>query len=302
MSNQDLINLIKNNRPKLSEGSIKTYVSMITNLYKQIHGKEKDFDYSYFLKNADEVIEHLKNKEPKNRKTILSALVVVCGDDNKKACQKYRELMMEDLIKSNKQDEKQQKTQKEANNWISYDEVKEVYNNLKKETSHLLSKKDLNDDELQRLQNYIILSLYIDIVPRRLMDYSEMKIRGDINKDEDNYLLKNNKFVFNKYKTSKFYGTQEIVLPLKLKLLINKWLKINTTDYLLFDNKKQKLTPSKLNQRLNKIFNKNIGASMLRHIYISDEVLADVPSLEKLKKISTDMSHTLNQQMLYKKN
>jgi len=299
---EELKKVIKNNRPKITESSIKTYVSMITNLFKQIHGKEKEFDYNYFLKDPDEVIEHLlKNKESKNRKTILSSLVVVCGDDNKKACQKYRSLMMEDALKSNKEYETQTKTQKQADNWISYDEVKQVYNNLKKEVSPLLSKKDLNDDELQRIQNYIILSLYTDIAPRRLMDYTELKIRGDINKDEDNYLLKN-KFIFNKYKTSKFYGTQELELPLKLKLLINKWLKINNTDYLLFDTKQQKLTPSKLNQRMNKIFNKNIGASMLRHIYISDEVLADVPSLEKLKKISSDMSHNLMQQMLYKKN
>lgn len=299
---EELKKVIMDNRPKITESSIKTYVSMITNLYKQIHGKEKDFDYSYFLKNADEVIEHLKNKEAKNRKTILSSLVVICGDDNKKVCQKYRELMMADAIKANKEHEKQKKTEKQADNWISYDEVKKVYSNLKKEVSPLLlSKKDLNDDELQRIQNYIILSLYTDIAPRRLMDYTEMKIRGDINKDEDNYLLKN-KFVFNKYKTSKFYGTQQIDIPLKLKLLINKWLKINTTDFLLFDNKQQKLTPSKLNQRLNKIFNKNIGASMLRHIYISDEVLKDTPALEKLKKISEDMGHNLTQQMLYKKN
>jgi hypothetical protein len=300
---EELKKVIINNRPKITESSVKTYVSMISNLYKKIHGKEKDFDYNYFLKNPDEVIEHLKNKPSKNRKTILSSLVVICGDDNKKACQKYRELMMEDAIKTNKENEKQKKTEKQADNWISYDEVKEVYNNLKKEVSPLLSKKDLSDDELQRLQNYIILSLYTDIAPRRLMDYTELKIRGaDINKNEDNFLLKN-KFVFNKYKTSKFYGTQEIDLPLKLKLLINKWLKINPTDYLLFDTKKQKLTPSKLNQRLNKIFgNKNISASMLRHIYISDEVLKDVPALEKLKKISEDMGHNLTQQMLYKKN
>lgn len=299
---EELKKVIMNNRPNITESSVKTYVSMITNLYKQIHGKESEFDYNYFLKNADEVIEHLKNKEAKNRKTILSALVVICGNDNKKPYQTYRDMMMKDALKTNKENEKQKKTEKQEDNWKTYDEVKEVYNSLKKEVSALLSKKDLNNDEIQRIQNYIIISLYIDIAPRRLMDYTEMKIRGDINKDEDNYLLKN-KFVFNKYKTSKFYGTQEIEIPQKLKLLLNKWMKINhNNDYLLFDNKQQKLTPSKLNQRLNKIFNKNIGASMLRHIYITDEVLKDTPKLEKLKTISENMGHSIKQQMLYKKN
>lgn len=299
---EELKKVIINNRPNITDSSVKTYISMITNLFKHIHGKDVVFDYNYFLKYPEEVIEHLKNKESKNRKTILSALVVLCGDDNKKSMMKYRELMMEDAIKSNKDNIKQQKTKTQEDNWMTYEEIKEVYKNLKKEVTPLFNKKDLSTDDFQKIQNYIILSLYIDIPPRRLMDYTELKIRGDINKDEDNYYLKN-KFIFNKYKTSKFYGTQEVQLPLKLKLLINKWLKINDNEYLLFDNKKQKLTPSKLNQRLNKIFGgKNISVSMLRHIYISDEVLKDVPNLEELKNISNNMGHSLLQQMLYKKN
>lgn len=294
---EQLKEFIKEKRPKLSDGSVKTYVSMLTNLYKQIN-KDDKFDYKYFINNPNEVINHLKNKEPKNRKTILSSLVVLC--DGSTSCDKYRKLMLSDAEKTDAENQKQMKTDKQNDNWISFDEVKIIHNNLKKETSPLWSKEKLSTDELQRLQNYIILSLYTMIPPRRLLDYTEMKIKN-IDKENDNFMEKN-KLVFNKYKTAKFYGKQEVEIPLKLKLLLNKWIKLNPTEYLLFDVKNDKLTPSKLNQRLNKIFNKNISASMLRHIYISDEVLAEMPALEKLKKVANDMAHDIGTQMLYKKN
>jgi hypothetical protein len=52
---------------------------------------------------------------------------------------------------------------------------------------------------------------------------------------------------------------------------------------------------------LNTIFDKKISASMLRHIYISDEVLKDVPKIEELQKIAAEMGHSVGEQMLYKK-
>jgi len=290
--------LIKTKRSNLTEGSIKTYISMLTNLYKKINNN-KEFDHKFFISNPNEVINHLKDKEPKNRKTILSALVVLC--DGSSSCDKYRKLMLSDAEKANKEAETQIKTDKQNDNWVSFENVKAIHNNLRKEVNPLWNKEKLSTDELQRIQNYVILSLYTMIPPRRLLDYTEMKIKK-IDEEKDNYLEKN-KLVFNRYKTAKFYGKQEVEIPLKLKLLLNRWIKLNPTDYLLFDVKGDKLTPSKLTQRLNKIFNnKSISASMLRHIYISDEILKDVPALEKLKKIAGDMAHDISTQMLYKKN
>jgi integrase len=127
-----------------------------------------------------------------------------------------------------------------------------------------------------------------------------MKVKN-INESTDNYIKDNKFFVFNKYKTSKFYGSQEVEIPIKLRNILKKWLKINTNDFLFVDRHKRKLYPTTLNQRLNRIFEKNLGVSMLRHIYISDKVLKDVPKLDNLKKIANDMGHSVNEQLLYKK-
>ena len=59
------------------------------------------------------------------------------------------------------------------------------------------------------------------IPPRRLIDYTEFKMR-EINPDTDNYMNKNT-FIFNKYKTAKVYGKQTIDIPVQLRNILNKW-------------------------------------------------------------------------------
>jgi predicted secreted protein len=83
--------------------------------------------------------------------------------------------------------------------------------------------------DLQTIQQYIILCLLggIFIAPRRSLDYTEFKIKS-INKDDDNYLDKN-ELVFNKYKTAKFYNEQRVAIPKELKSILTKWIKNNNS-------------------------------------------------------------------------
>jgi hypothetical protein len=292
-----LINTIKSNRPKLSNGSITTYTSILSNLYKKIKGINTPLDLDFF-NDYDTIIDFLKDVPPKNRKTILSSLVIVTEKNDNGVVKKYRDLMMNDGDIARKEDEKQQKTEKQQNNWMSYENIEKVYKGVQKEVSPLMKKENPTMDDLQRIQNYIILSLYILIPPRRLLDYTEFKIKN-IDKEKDNYMDKNN-FIFNRYKTAKFYGSQKIEIPPKMRTILKKWISLNPTEYLLFDNHQKQLNPSKLNQRLNKIFGKKLSVNMLRHITVSKE-LQNVPALEKLKKLASDMAHDISMQMIYKK-
>lgn len=296
--------VLNNTKRNLSENSFKTYNSILKNLLSKLNSD----DINIFINDSDKVINELMKIEPNKRKTILSAIIVLLESfDNKDKIEdvikKYRLIMLDDIDKVKEQLKKQTKSINQNENWMSYDNILKIYNNLENDVKHLFKKTSINDNEYQELQNYVILSCYILIHPRRLLDWSEMKkINYDVNKD--NYIdLKNKKFVFNKYKTSKFYGKQEVDIPKKLFNIIKKFIKYNNnqSDYLFIDFNKNQLTPTKLNQRLNKIFNKKIGVSMLRHIYISDNVLKDMPKLEKLENIARDMGHNVNQQILYKK-
>ena len=270
---------IKDKRPSLSESSLTTYTSILRSLYKKLYG-DGDIDFSKFNQ-ADKILEHLKTLPPNRRKTILSALVIIT--DNKK----YREQMLEDVRDYNKEISKQEKSPQQEANWVTQQEVESMYNSLKKNANMIYKKDSITNNDLQVIQNFIILALFNLIAPRRSKDYVDFKIRN-VDKDKDNYMEKG-KFVFNSYKTAKTYGKQEVAIPRELTTIINKWIKVNPTDYLLFDSNMNPLTAVKLNQRLNRIFDgKKIAVNALRHSYLTDKYADD---MKKKSSMATDMSN-----------
>jgi len=282
---------IKENKPNISESSIKTYNSILTNLYKNVFG---DDDYS--MKNfndTDTIIKYLKDLEPPKRKTILASLVVLT--DNKK----YREVMLADIESSRTKSQLQEKTEKQKENFIDGNTISKIYQNLKKKANQLYKKGDLSYHEVQEIQNYIILTLYsgLYIPPRRAKDYTEFKIRN-INTEKDNYMEKN-EFVFNEYKTSKTYAQQRVEIPKALKTIINKWIKINPTEYLLFDIHQHKLSNVTLNQRIEKITGKKFGVNGFRHVYVSEKYQSTIQADKDMKEDLKNMGSSMHQKDVY---
>jgi len=142
---------------------------------------------------------------------------------------------------------------------------------------------------LDAIQDYIIACLYTMIPPRRLLDYTEFKIR-DIDSEKDNY-MSGDKFVFNVYKTAKKYQRQEVSIPKSLRMLIQKWTSLHDHDYLLFDTKTgNKLSSPVLNKKLNDIF--GVSVNLLRSIYISDKI--DMPKMKEIQQMASDMGTSSN--------
>lgn len=289
---ETIVNYIKEKRPNITKSSLKTYESILRNLYNKIFDDE-DYDMTKFGKEVNKVIKFLKDMEPKKRKTILSALVVIT--DNKE----YRELMLDDIKEYNKEEAKQTKSKSVNENWVEQDELLSLYNELKKEYKILYVKKNKKSNEYQRMQDFIILSLLggFYIPPRRSKDYVNFKIKN-IDKDKDNYIEKN-ELVFNSYKTAKTYGQQKIVIPTALKTIINKWSKINPTDYLLFDSEYKQMNNVKLNQRLNKLFDKKASVNALRKSYLSDKFGDMIDLKNELDKTMNEMGSSRLQENIY---
>lgn len=290
---------IKKQRPNLSTSSVNSYYSILKNLYKKLNeGKEEDFNNDFFKKDKNMILKHLESMPPKKRKTILSALVIYVDCD--KTRDEYRKQMMED-IKVSKEENIGQKRD-ENKDWIDWEDVKNVFYALKKDTYYLMKSKaeELTPKEMNLLQDYVLLSLYVLIAPRRSMDYIELKFRN-YNRDEDNYIdFKTNKIYFNKYKTSKFYKTQTVDIPKELKNILKKWYDINNNDYVLIDVNGNKLNQVKLNQRLNKIFGMKISVNALRHSYLTNKY-GNIPALKEMLETADDMGHSLNQAFEYVK-
>ena len=289
---EQIVDILKIKRPNLHAKSIKTYVSLLNTIMKNM-----GYDNLEELnKNPKDVIEFLKEKYQNinGLKTRLSALFVVTENKD------YQTDMMDNIQKYNTETNKQEKTEKQKDNWMTTEEIQKIYDDLETKTKPLFKKKDLTTKEILKVQDFVILSLFTLIPPRRAMDYIEFKI-NNINTNKDNF-IKGNNLIFNTFKTSTQKGTQTIKIPKELKSILTKYIKLiaDKSDYLIFNNKFQQLSTPNFTLRLNKIFgNKKVSVNMLRHIYLSEK---HADNLKNMKEDFESMGSSLLQSKVYIKN
>ena len=278
-------------KPNISQSSVNTYNSILKNLYKNVF-KSEDIDLKKF-DNASLIINYLKDLKPNKRKTILASLVVIT--DNKR----YRDQMLKDIEEYRADESKQVKSDKQTDSWVEKSEINDIFNDMTTNVNILYKKKTLTMPDLQDIQNYIILCVLsgIYIPPRRSKDYVDFKIR-DIDREKDNYIDKKT-MVFNSYKTAKTYQRQELPIPPELLKILNKWIKVNPSDYLLFDSNGKKLSNVKLTQRLNKIFGKKASVNQLRHSYLSDKYQDTIKLNKDMADDMEAMGSSRKQEQIY---
>ena len=295
---QQIETQLKHNRPNLSPSSVNTYTIILASIYKKVFGSE-DFDIHKFDKEADKVLEHLRETKSSTRKTKLACLFVLSGNE------KYKNLMLSDIGSYNEDLSKQEKTEKQTASWVNTDQLKTKYNELKHTADLLYKKQSHTPSDIQNIQDYILMCLYSNkfLPPRRLIDYTEFKMK-EIDPEKDNYMHKNT-FIFNKFKTVSTYGKQTVNIPLQLRNIINKWTKLTGNDYLLIDKSGNKLTSVKLNQRLKAILGNNSSVNAIRHGVLSEMFQPDIEMQNKMKDIATKMAtsaSTIQSQYLKKEN
>lgn len=299
-----IIKRIVARRPKATISTIKTYASLIHNLIKTHDENAKLVPWDWLENEAGDVANFIQvfyaDKPITTVKTILSALYSITGNEI------YHTEMMALSQKISKIVAKQEKTQKQEDNWMSFEQVERTVKAIHQVAKRYLnSKTPLTPSELQIAQEYVILCLTtgIYIPPRRSSDWTDMMLRGQKtgknDKPEHNY-IKGDIIHFLNYKTSKAYGEQTVEMPTALKRILTKWKKINPHEWLLVTTDGKQMTNVRLNQILNKIFQRNISTSMLRHIYISEK-MGGLPLLQDMKDLAEDMGHSVLQQMEYYK-
>lgn len=284
-----LLDIISKNRPKIAHSTLQMYLISLRKISKLI-GSDIESSNDIDSKWKDIKIK-LKDIKPSSRKTLLASLVVVYPlESNSKVLEEIRHQMTSDKNVTEEDYSKQELSDKQKSNLISWNEVLKVYNDYKKiAVPFLNSDKELNKKYKKIVQNFIILSLYTQIPPRRSKDFTNFKIRN-INKLTDNYMEtkgRNAQFIFNAYKNASRLGEQKVDIPNSLKLLINKWIKKTKSDYLISTIDDKYVTQNYLTKILNGIFEKPISTSMLRHIYLTSKY-KDV-NLEDLQNTAHDI-------------
>ena len=297
MNRNEVLRYILTKKADIADSSARVYTTNLMNVMKHFTWD----NLKYFNSKYKDVILYLGTLTPQKARGILSSILAIAT--TKKAIEAYRALMGNVTASVKETDQKQEKTDKQEENWVSWDDVMRRYKEIEEDALPLFKKTTLTPAQMKTMQHYAVLSCYCLIPPRRIADYTNFKVKNIDRKEENYYNEDKKELVFNHYKTAKAYGTQTVDCPPALQEVFDKWFPIakKYSDYLLFNSYGDALSQPQLTKMLNTIFDKKISASMLRHIFISDEVLKDVPKIQELEKIAQDMGHSVGEQMLYRK-
>ena len=297
------------NKRKVTESTATQYLQ---SLYKL--NNSKVFSNFVWIKNYTGLEEILKKYALNTQRGYITSIVTILQTIDNKTYKPVVKYWLDKLMgfTGDKilQESKNEKSEKQSENWLDWDEIIRIKRSL-----HISLRKFINSDKISKLEyekllQYVLLSLYTDMPPRRNQDYLDMYVVDHWKPGMDtsrNYLdLENHKFIFNKYKTAKVYGEQVFMLSNDKRLfqtliMLFKHHPLNTptaTEFkLLVDYEGKPLkSVNSITMILNKIFNKKIGASMLRHIYLTDKY---GDNLQEMKKDSEAMAHSLGEQKNY---
>jgi hypothetical protein len=295
---------VASKKPNLSPKSQQIYASLINQLFKRRNPNYNSPDFDWIDNDAETVsnfiTENYREVPLGTTKTLYSALYGITANPV------YHEYMLKISNEASNQLSKNEKTERQEKNWVSMDEIQTVFDRIETMAKpYLLSKEPLTGLPLQIVQQYVILALTsgLFIAPRRSQDWTEMRINGVPKSKKDitdyNY-ISGNTFHFVKYKTASTYGEQTVEIPKKLKTIITKWKKLNPYNDMLVNTDGTQMSVVRLSQVLNKIFEKQVSTSLLRHIYISDK-LQNMPTLQDMKQTADDMGHSVMMQLEYAK-
>ena len=289
---------IQNKRPKLSANSVKTYASNLRTLCKNIKydGSVDDL----MNEKSCQVINYI-GLLPDNRiKQAASAVLIGCPENVE-----LKTLIAEANKRCCETEQKQELTSSQKLAWLPWNEIINIRDTLEKECHPLWVKLQLSSADYFKLQNLVIATVYTAIPPRRCLDFCHMKLEDD--EDGENAIIcEDNKhfFVFNRYKTCKTYGRQQVEIPSHLWELLREWKKISVSCWMIHMslNNPTPLRSDQLCRRLAQVFNKKgFGVNLLRHAYVSDELLSDMPFIEELERSAYKLGHSMKETILYKK-
>ena len=302
----------------LTESSVLQYIKILINLHKKIYNHEqiKSLNFLKDLNKVEEAIEdNYKENTQKNIYNSLSSILFPLKEKKgfKKVYEFYNSKGKELNTKVSDKNSSGEKTETQKDNWIEWSDVIKIRNDLHDEVDKIKLKKNITEKDYETLLKNLVISLYTYLPPRR-NEYQSLLLtptEKELDENKNYYVIDEHKIILNNYKTSKKYGKQEIEIPDDLKDAVRNYLQFHT---LYSSNKKKKkqfeipflvnrngeplVQVNSLTRILNKVFKKNIGASMLRHIYLSDKYGDEI---EEMKDDAESMGHSLNQQKDYVK-
>lgn len=293
---------------KLSDSSVSQYTASLIKL-----NGGKPFINLAWTKKYDDVQKIIDTYAQSTKLTLYAILVSALSCYATKPVYRpayaYWKKKMEELVEEKRKQPIHEKSEKQEENMLPWEDVKKKASELKQVvSSYPLTKHTLKASEYNDVIDYLLICLYTQIQPRRNKDYNEMYFIKNGGKTADKsknyYDLATDTMYFNCYKTAKKYGQQEAKATPELREAVDMLLKIHPQAkgrwkeirMLSKMNGEPMEQVNTITRRLNKIFGKKIGSSLLRHIFLTDKYGSTIKEMEADSKA---MSHSVSQQAAY---
>lgn len=318
---------VKYDNKVLSESSIKNYIdkfkkihfiyfqsdienSIINELQKMLQNKQFNqgvINNLSWLKQIDKIVGMIKKKYT-NENTIASYLNALTSILSR--IPHFKEQY--DYIAPINIEYNQKYVKKREQNTAT----EEKLNNLLPITEDWINK---TVNSIKNISDKALVGVYLLNPPRRIQDYSLMKITNELNLDkldkDYNYLiLEKNKpsfFVFNNHKTKKSFPQQKITIKDKLVKILDEYIKKNDlkqNNYLFGKSDNDYIEPftqTGFTEKLQDLFlkytgYKNVSVDILRTSYLTFVQSLNL-SLQDRKAIAHEMAHSLGTSLQYSK-
>jgi hypothetical protein len=254
-----------------------------------------------FLSRPATIMRKIADFKPTTQRTFIISIISLLSQlpKTKKLYDKYYEI----LLKVNDQIKSDNDTNNKADRLINWESVEEKQQELKEDVDKFRGKSSINQSEYDKLLQYVVLSLYTLIPPRRNKDYLMMdvvdKYDSLMDSDRNYYSRQTNEFIFNNYKTAKTFKQQRQEVPFKLQEVLDIYMKYRpkeTPAFLVYYNKKPLKQINAITRILNSTVGDSVGASKLRHSYLTGKY-GNI--LEEMEKDANAMSHSAQTQKEY---
>ena len=273
-----------------SVSSVTQSLNKVLNLGKLVTGQNVKCDDFEWTRNTQKVLKAIeestrwKTKESKQAQVqALSGILSVMSGFEKEYTT-YKEASVKGRQSITVDNEKNELTEKEKANMLSWPVFEKVSNKI----------KNIDDKTL--------IGIYTLTNPRRL-EYSNMRLaREKTKQDADtNYLILTSSgvpktFVFNNYKTVTKYGTQIITIPTLLSKLLKEYIKakgLKNQDSLFPDTISNKFGV-RLTDTFLKYTNKHVTLNTLRHSRITHIFESGNKTTQTKKEIAYKMGTSLD--------
>jgi hypothetical protein len=240
----------------------------------------------------------------KNYVTMLLSIFKNVDELRSKKQSSYEEWkgIHEDLRQKEEFRYKQNKpSDKQLENYLSFHEIEEMYSKLSRNDPHKTKQSSLE---------YLLLSLTLNLRPKRC-DFGNVALlqKGARHSPTGNYIIldkpTNSYVVLTEYKTSQTYETIKERIPKQMYNDVIDSVAKHPRKFLFIDRYNNAYTDGRaysafVIRTFEKLFNKRVGVSMLRHIYVREKLDFNNMSQAELDEEARLMTHSADLQRLYR--